>query len=107
MQAGPRRPSPGVGRLRSVNGMGPTWVIQSTGSVPNPTGPVAAPVTRTIQANVPVKIGDPELPSPGVLEWLYSPTDATALNSVVIKSPVYTRGNLTLGKASNPVGGTL
>jgi hypothetical protein len=85
------------GRLRRVEDMGPTWVIRSTGSVPNPTGPGAAPVTRTIQVKVPVKIADPELPEPGVLEWLYSPTSATALNSVEIRSPFYTRGNLLLG----------
>ena len=67
-----------VGTASSRRGHG-HWVIRSTGSVPNPTGPSAAPVTRTIQTKVPVKIADPELPAPGVLEWLYSPTSATAL----------------------------
>ena len=85
------------GRLRFFASTGFTWVIRSTGSVPNPTGPGAAPVTRTTQVKVPVKIADPELPNPGVLEWLYSPTSATALNSVEIKSPFYTRGNLLIG----------
>ena len=85
------------GRLRNVPGMGITWVINSTGSVPNPTGPGAAAVTRTIRAKVPVVIGDPVEQEPGVLEWLYSVTSATALQSVEIKSPFYTRGNLTLG----------
>ena len=36
--------------------IGPTWVIRSTGSVPNPTGPGAAPVTRTLTVKVPVII---------------------------------------------------
>jgi hypothetical protein len=77
--------------------MGIAWVINSTGSVQNPTGPDAAPVTRTIRVKVPVKIADPELPEPGVLEWLYSPASATALQAVKIQSPFYTRGNLLIG----------
>ena len=43
------------GRIRLVvPHLGPTWVIRSTGSVPNPTGPGAAPVTRTLTVKVPV-----------------------------------------------------
>ena len=85
------------GRLRRVTGMGIVWVVNSTGSVPNPTGPGAAPVTRTVQAKIPVIIGPAEDVPPGVLNWLYSTTDATALNSVQLHSPFYTRGNLLVG----------
>ena len=77
------------------------WVIQSTGSVPNPTGPGVAPVTRTIRAKVPVIIGPTQDVPPGVLNWLYSTTDATSLNSVDIRSPFYTRGNLLIGNGVN------
>jgi hypothetical protein len=96
----PSRPNEKVkwwGLIRSVSGMGPTWIIQATGSVANPTGPGAAPVTRTIRAKVPVIIGPTQDVPPGVLNWLYSPTDATALQSVKLHSPFYTRGNLLLG----------
>ena len=72
------------GRIRTVPGRDALWVISSTGSVPNPTGPGAAPVTRTVHAKVPVIIGPPEPVPPGVLNWLYSTTDATALQSVAI-----------------------
>ena len=77
--------------------MGLAWIINSTGSVPNPTGPGSAPVTRTVQAKVPVIIGPARDVPPGVLNWLYSVTSATALQSVEIRSPFYTRGNLSLG----------
>jgi hypothetical protein len=89
------------GRLRNVPGMGIAWVINSTGSVPNPTGPSAAAVTRTIRAKVPVVIGPVQDVPPGVLNWLYSTTNATALNSVDIRSPFYTRGNLLIGNGVN------
>jgi hypothetical protein len=96
----PSRPNETVtwwGRLRRVTGMGIAWVVNSTGSVPNPTGPGAAQVTRTVQAKIPVIIGPDQSVPPGVLNWLYSTTDATALNSVELHSPFYTRGNLLVG----------
>ncbi len=96
----PSRPGETVawwGRIRRVTGMGLAWIINSTGSVPNPTGPGSAPVTRTVQAKVPVIIGPARDVPPGVLNWFYSATSATALQSVQIRSPFYTRGNLTLG----------
>jgi hypothetical protein len=85
------------GRLRRITGMGIVWVVNSTGSVPNPTGSGAAPVTRTVRAKIPVVIGTAQNVPPGVLNWLYSTTDATALNSIELHSPFYTRGNLLLG----------
>jgi len=85
------------GRLRRVTGMGIVWVVNATGSVPNPIGPGASPVTRTVRAKIPVIIGPAEDVPPGVLNWLYSPADATALNSVKLYSPFYTRGNLLVG----------
>jgi hypothetical protein len=96
----PSRPNETVtwwGRIRGVTGMGPTWIVQATGSVPNPTGPGAAPVTRTIRVKVPVIIGPTQNVPPGVLNWIYSTTDATALNSVELHSPFYTSGNLLVG----------
>jgi hypothetical protein len=86
------------GRIRRVvPHLGIVWVIRSTGSVPNPTGPGAAPVTRTITIKVPIVIPPAQDTPPGVLNWLYSTTSATALNSVEINSPFYVRANLLVG----------
>jgi hypothetical protein len=86
------------GRLRRVlPHLGVVWVIRSMGSVPNPTGPGAAPVTRTLTVKVPVVIPPAQEAPPGVLNWLYSTTNATALNSVEINSPFYVRANLLIG----------
>jgi hypothetical protein len=86
------------GRVRRVlPHLGVVWVIRSTGSVPNPTGPGAAPVTRTLTVKVPIVIPPAQDAPPGVLNWLYSTTNATALQSVDVHSPFYVRGNLTLG----------
>jgi hypothetical protein len=84
------------GRVRRVlPHLGVVWVIRSTGSVPNPTG--AAPVTRTLTVKVPIVIPPAQDAPPGVLNWLYSTTNATALQSVEINSPFYVRANLLLG----------
>ncbi|MBA3380960.1 MAG: hypothetical protein H0T97_03695 [Actinobacteria bacterium] len=47
----PSRPNETVtwwGRIRAIPGLGYAFVVQSAGSVPSPTGPGAAPVTRTV-----------------------------------------------------------
>ena len=86
------------GRIRRVvPHLGVVWVIRSTGSVPNPTGPGAAPVTRTLTVKVPVVIPPAQDAPPGVLNWLYSTTNATALQAVDISSPFYVRANLMIG----------
>jgi hypothetical protein len=77
--------------------LGVVWVIRSTGSVPNPTGPGAAPITRRLTVKVPIVIPPAQDAPPGVLNWLYSTTNATALNSVEINSPFYVRANLLIG----------
>ena len=46
-------------------------------------------------------IGPEGDPAPDVLNWLYSVTDATVLQSVDVRSPFYTSGNLTLGNGAN------
>ena len=60
------------GRLRKVDGMGLAWVIRSTGSVPNPTGPGASAVTRTLTVKVPVVMPPAQNVPPGILDWVYS-----------------------------------
>jgi hypothetical protein len=98
--ARPNETSTWWGRVRVVTGLGLAWVIQSTGSVTNPTGPNASPVTRTIYAKVPVVIGTTSDSPPNVLNWLYSVKDATIGQAVDLQSPFYVRGNLTMTSTS-------
>ena len=69
------------GRFDRRPALGTCGVIRSTGSVPNPTGPGAAPVTRTLTVKVPMSFRRPRTRRPAFSNWLYSATDATALNS--------------------------
>jgi PilX N-terminal len=81
------------GVLRLIPGLGNAWVIRSTGSVPNPTGPSASPVNRTITAKVPVLIGPQSTGGTGVLDWVYSGTTEFT-NSVNMNSPFYVNGDV-------------
>jgi hypothetical protein len=73
------------------------WRITSTGSVRNPTGPGAAPVTRTATAVVPVVI-PPTAPASatGPLDFLYSGSDMWFENSVHVKAHLYVTRDLHL-----------
>jgi hypothetical protein len=84
------------GRLRDVEGMGIAWVIRSTGSVPNPTGPGASPVTRTVTVKVPVTRPLGQKVPPGILDWVYSGGDITFDQKTNIESPLFVNGSLTL-----------
>jgi hypothetical protein len=86
------------GRIRWVDGMGATWIIVSRGSVPNPAG--GANVVRQITAKVPIVSGTPEESDPGILNWVYSPTETVFGQTVNLTSPLYVRGNLTVGNSS-------
>jgi hypothetical protein len=87
------------GTLQFTNGAGWTWewAITSTGSVANPTGPGAAPITRTIHARVPV-VMPPNQPvgSDGTLNWIYAGNNARFTQAVTLASPVYTWHSLSL-----------
>src|SRR6058998_416510 len=76
------------------------WNIVSTATVSNPTGPGAAPVTRTVKAVVPV-IKPPVTPigQNNPLNFIYG----NAVNfpqSVTVASPVFTVNDLRLGNSS-------
>ena len=74
------------------------WRLTAVGSVPNPTGPGAAPVKRTLTAVVPIVI--PEAvevdTSTSSLNWVYAFNDVTFGQSVKVKSPVYSGRDLRL-----------
>jgi hypothetical protein len=77
------------------------WRLTSTGTVQNPTGPAAAPVTRTVTAIVPVVI-PPTTPvsAAGPLNFLYSGADMWFENSVHVKAPVYVTRDLHMESTS-------
>ena len=73
------------------------WRLTATGEVRNPTGPTAAPVTRTMTAVVPVVIPTASPASgTGPLNFLYSGSDMWFQNSVHVKAPVYVTRDLHL-----------
>jgi hypothetical protein len=82
------------------------WRLKGVGTVPNPTGPGATPILRTVTAKVQATI-KPEQPSNSdIWNWVYSgaaasgPNTCTAnvTNSVNINSPIYVVGNLCIGQ---------
>ena len=76
------------------------WNIVSTATVSNPTGPGAAPVTRTVRAVVPViKPTVTPIGQNNPLNFIYG----NAVNfpqSVTVASPVFTVNDLRLGNSS-------
>jgi hypothetical protein len=77
------------------------WVIVARGEVPNPTGPGSPTIPRKVTLRVPVVI-PPAGPIGGddALNWLYAGEDVTFSNAVLIGSPVYSGGNLTLSNSA-------
>ena len=78
------------------------WRITSIGSVQNPTGPTAAPVTRRTTAIVPIVI--PETisidPATSSLNWVYAFNDVRFEQSVTVRSPVYANRDLTVANTA-------
>ena len=74
------------------------WRLTAVGSVPNPTGPGAAPVTRTLTAVVPIVIPESVTADTGTssLNWVYAFNDVTFSQAVKVKSPVYSGRDLRL-----------
>jgi Tfp pilus assembly protein PilX len=74
------------------------WALTSTGTVQNPTGPNAAPVSRVAQAIVPIVIPDTE-PGGGAsspLNFIFAGHDMTFDNQLDVASPVYATNDLHL-----------
>jgi len=74
------------------------WRVTAVGSVPNPTGPGAGPVTRRLTAVVPIIIPDSVSadPSTSSLNWVYAFNDVEFGQSVQVASPVYAGRDLNL-----------
>jgi hypothetical protein len=90
-----------LGIAPSGLGWGAQWMLTSTGSVANPTGPGASPVKRTVTAIVPVVLPDKSpIGANNPLNYIYSYKNLTFSNSVKVASPVYATGDLTLSSSS-------
>jgi Tfp pilus assembly protein PilX len=81
------------------------WIIRSTGTVTNPTGPSTNNIQRVVTAKVPVVI-PPAGPIHGddALNWLYAGSDVNFGNSVLIGSPLYAGRDLTLANSATVCG---
>ena len=95
---------------------GSTWTLTGVGRVPNPTGPGAADVVRTVSGRA--SLGSAQRGSANNAVWNYvyadDPTATTHLgNSVNVNIPLYVRGNLRLSNTAQvsgyalQVGGTV
>jgi hypothetical protein len=94
----PSHPSETVsfwGVPRRITGLYDAWVVQATGSAPNPTGPNASPVTRTVTAKIPLSFLPNQSGGDGVLQWVYSGVSTIFQNSVDVNSPLYVNGDIT------------
>ena len=89
-----------------------TWTLTSTGSVVNPTGPSARPITRTLRArSVVIPTFSQPLNSPA-WNYIYSrdtgnTCDMTLGQTVSIGSPLFVNGNLCLNNQSKITKGPL
>lgn len=79
------------------------WTVHATSTVTNPTGPTAAPLHRTMTAQVQVYLPPSKQLTVGVWNWIYSPLnagngtcDTTMDNSVTVQVPLWVGGNLCL-----------
>jgi len=85
---------------------GPAWVVRSTGSVPNPTGPFTAPVTRTLTVELPITTPK-TVPGTSILSWVYSGGDFNITNTGSISSPLFVNGNVLVTTAQAEIDGPL
>jgi hypothetical protein len=77
------------------------WTITSTGTVQNPTGPGAAPITRMATAIVPIVVADTVPTGPASpLNFLYAGANMSFENSVHVKAQVYVTNDLHLDNTS-------
>jgi hypothetical protein len=74
-----------------------TWVITGKGTMPNPTGPNASSITRTVQATIEVSF-DPKPAS--IWQWLYSGNTTTISQKALVKAPLWVRNTLSLQQSA-------
>ncbi|HET8557428.1 MAG TPA: hypothetical protein VFL58_08995 [Gaiellaceae bacterium] len=78
------------------------WTLHGQATVPNPTGPTAAPIVKTVSAQVRVEQPPPGNIPVGVWNSIYSPfgpttgCDTTVAQGVSMGVPLYVGGNLCI-----------
>ena len=90
----------------SLNPLNARWTLTSVGSVRNPTGPAAAPVTRRIVAQVDVVPTMSQPLNSQAWNYIYSRStgntcDMTLQQSVAINSPLLVSGNLCMENSAS------
>jgi hypothetical protein len=83
------------------------WSVTSTASFHNPTGPGAAPITRTLHATVPITANQNDPANTAIWNFIISTKtsnsttcDVTLANSVQIAEPLYVAGNLCMNNTA-------
>jgi Tfp pilus assembly protein PilX len=81
------------------------WTVYGKATVPNPTGPSASPIVKTIHATIQVNAPKPNSYQVGVWNTVYSPfgptpntCDTSIGQGINISVPVYVGGNLCMGQ---------
>jgi Tfp pilus assembly protein PilX len=81
------------------------WTVYGRATVPNPTGPNASPIVKTIHATVQVNAPPSNAYQVGVWNTVYSPfgptpntCDTSIGQGITISVPVYVGGNLCMGQ---------
>jgi hypothetical protein len=95
------------GSLVAVTGQtwGWQWQITSTGTIPSPTGPTNAAVTRRATATVPVILPTGQTnPGTSPLNWIYGGTDINLSQSLQVGSPVYAVRDLNMTSSAQITG---
>src|SRR3954452_1756418 len=83
------------------------WTVTSTSAFRNPTGPTAAPVTRTIRATIPISANQNDPANTAIWNYIISTKtsnsatcDMTLQNTVQIDEPLYVAGNLCMNNSA-------
>ncbi|HZU58268.1 MAG TPA: hypothetical protein VFA06_20490 [Actinocrinis sp.] len=82
------------------------WTLHAQATVPNPTGPAASPIVKTMTAQVQVHSPPPKKIDVAVWNTIYSPygptssCDTTVAQGVNLTVPLYVGGNLCLANSA-------
>ncbi len=100
-------PTDGTGHVIPDANGNVVWTLKGKATVPNPTGPSASPIVRTMTARVNVNAPLPSSFNVGVWNTVYSPLGPTAGcdtsvgQGVNVTVPMYVGGNLCMANSSS------
>src|SRR3954452_9780882 len=83
------------------------WTVTSSGTFANPTGPTAAPVTRTMRASVPISANQNDPANTAIWNYIISTKTSNSTtfdmwlqNTVQIDEPLFVAGNLCMNNSA-------